>query len=427
MRKKHLQILTLTIFFLLLLTLPAFAAEKVKVSVNGEQAIVDTYLQNGVTMIGVNSFARLSGADIEYPSVNSVKIIKNDIELVMTLNQKEALLGEKKILLPAVPFKSGEEIYIPLRPASDACGYEITWNSPEETVALKINETRDGMTPQELLLKSNQVVQDINTYSMEGSLEMKMDITANGKPEAVPNSINTTLVGQIQSKPMQVHIIQKMMLPKTLDVEMPEMIVETYMTEDKMYLKAPEQEWTVQDMPFSPEFWQKQQDIQSNPLKAAEQMAEMGILLNYGNDTIVEDKEYYVVNATLDMNKFQEGYQKVMEQALQGMPAPDNQEQTQQMLQKLLDSAQMDYYYTVYIDKKTLLNDLVKFDVKLNFIMELPEIANEETGRTLPQEIKMEMHMIGQFTIKDAGKPFVAPDVKNAVPLQQLIPPAQAE
>ena len=48
--------------------------------------------------------------------------------------------------------------------------------------------------------------------------------------------------------------------------KIPEMVMETFMNQEKMYMKLPEQEdWLVQDLPFSPEFWKQQQDIQSDP------------------------------------------------------------------------------------------------------------------------------------------------------------------
>ncbi|MCL6635294.1 MAG: hypothetical protein K6T29_05935, partial [Peptococcaceae bacterium] len=168
------------------------------------------------------------------------------------------------------------------------------------------------------------------------------------------------------------------------------------------------------------EFWKQQQDIQADPMKAAEQMKEMGLLLNYGNDVTVDGNEYYVVNASLDMNRFRQGYQKMLQQLVQGLPQKGVQgspQEMQQQLEKFLDSAQIDYYYTVLINKKTLLSDIVRLDARMNFAMKNPEPGGADATAQkdgMPGEVKMNLQMKGQFAIHDAGKPFAAPDVSKA-------------
>jgi hypothetical protein len=237
-------------------------------------------------------------------------------------------------------------------------------------------------------------------------------------------NLNVKLTGQIQNKPMQVYIQQKI-VPE-FDDKMPEMVVETYMTEEKMYVKAPEQEWVVQDLPFLPEFWEQQQDIQSDPLKAAAQMEEMGILLNFGNDVSINNNQYYVINATLDMDKFRQGYQKLLQQAIQSMPQGSDTgdpELMHKQMQKLLSNSTVDYYYTVYVNKETMITDVIKFEARLDLNMNLPETAetdDKQEKSELPQKMNMKLLMQGQFNIGNLGSSFVAPDVSNAREINPL-------
>ena len=155
------------------------------------------------------------------------------------------------------------------------------------------------------------------------------------------------------------------------------------------------------------------------PLKAAELMKEMGIFLNYGNDVTVNDTDYYVVNATLDMDKFKEGYQQILQQVMQGMsqdPASESPEDMQKQLMEVFENALIDYSYSVLINKETLISDIIYFDAQLQLTMEIPR--DEEPDVSEPQEFKMNMKMKGDFTITDLGGPFKAPVVSNAKKLE---------
>jgi hypothetical protein len=75
---------------------------------------------------------------------------------------------------------------------------------------------------------------------------------------------------------------------------------------------------------------------------------------------------------------------------------------------------------TTFINKQTFLCDLTKFDINLDLLIDLSQMANNEpaeVGTEIPETIQMKMKMKGEFEIKDVGEPFVAPDVKDAVPL----------
>lgn len=417
---------TLALLVSLLIALPAFAGDQVNLNVNGDSAAqFDIFLKDGISMVTVDAFARFSGADVEWTPGNTLKIIENGVILLMTVDKKDALLKGEPVTLSCAPVKTGDKVYVPLRSVGEAFGYEVGWDNRQRLVTLNRNETRDGMTPGELLVKANRVAMDINTYSMEGNMNMNISVVADGKQVGdAPGNLNIELTGHYQNQPMRMYMKQNI-VPAVKD-QVPEMAVETYMTEEKMYMKAPGQEWVVQDMPFAPEFWKQQRDIQSDPLKAAAQMKEMGMLLNFGNDVSIDGREYYVINSTLDMNKFRQGFQKLMQQAIQSMPpsaGTGDPALVQQQLQKLLENSKVDYYYTVYVNKKTMITDVVKFNALMELTMNPSELgspgdAENKTG--IPKEVKTKIAMKGEFKIGNLGSPFVAPDVSNARPVDEM-------
>ncbi|MDD2422374.1 MAG: hypothetical protein PHU78_09600, partial [Heliobacteriaceae bacterium] len=113
---------------------------------------------------------------------------------------------------------------------------------------------------------------------------------------------------------------------------------------------------------------------------------------------------YYVVNATLDPEKFIEGYQKLLGSAMIGLPPadPTNPADFQKQFMEVLKQAKVDYNYTVLINKQTQISDIVKFDARIAMSIKDAEVVDIDLG------IK------GDMKITNLGAPFKAPDVKNA-------------
>lgn len=415
--------LIITFVFVLLMvsaSFSAFAGENVHLQVNGDvMPSPGMYLVEGVTMIPLDTYVRLAGADVQWSSDNNFSLTENGSILNLSLGKKEAMLGEKPILLTVEPSKTGDNVYIPLRAVSNAFGFEVDWNGEQWLVTLTRTENRDGMTVLDLLTKSTVAGQTYNTYSMEGLFNIAIDLTADGKPiEQAPKNVISKLTGQIQNKPLQVYMKQSI-APEAGD-KIPEMVVETYMNQEKMYIKAPGQDWIVQSLPFSPEFWKQQQDIQSDPLKAAAQMKEMGILLNFGNDVKAYGKDYYVVNAALDMNKFKQVFQNFFQQGVQGIPQgtdSGNTNDMQQQMQKVFENAKLDYNYSALINKETMISDIIKFNARMEMDMENPAPPVNTDGEqkvNAPTGLKMVLEMKGDITITNLGGSFNSPDISSA-------------
>ena len=426
MSRKVFITVILGLMMSLVVVMPAMASEKFTLNVNGEKAGgFDFFGENGVSMIPVDVFVRMAGADLNWESDTNININENGKSLTLVVGQSEASVNGDKVIMPAAPVNIANQVYIPLRFVAGTFGFDVTWDEKQRLVLMDREETREGLTALDVVVKSGAATQDINTYSMDGRMNVVMDIIADGvKVTAEPMKMDMQLKGQIQNEPMQIYMQQ--LIAAAAETGMPEMAVETYMTTDKMYIKMPEQGWIAQDMPFSPEFWQQQQDIQSNPIQAAQQMKEMGMFMNFGNDVMVGEQDYYVVNATLDMEKFRDGLPKMMQQVVQSISGPNdaqNNEQAQAM-QQMIESMEIEYYYTVLINKKTLITDVIKINARIKMDVEAPQ--TEETDEVKgsepqgPKVLNMDMNMSGEINITDPGMPFNAPDVSDAKAMTEL-------
>lgn len=412
MKRKFIIIMACTLL-MLTAAFPVCAAEEtVGLQVNGDTVpLSDIYMwDDSYSMVSLDTFTKFTGVAVNWSGDNDFTISKNGVDLRLTLGQVEALLGDEPLILPVAPAKKADDgVFIPLRAAGSAFGFTVEWNEEQQQAVLTGDERRDGMTAAELAAKSSVASMDYNTYSMAGSFNITMNALADGKPveEFSQQTINTQMSGQMQNEPFQVYMKQTTSVPLS---DAP-ITVETYMDQAKMYFRnLGEEAWTVMDMPFSPEFWQEQMDIQSDPLKTAAFMDEMGMLLHFGNDATVNGQDYYVVNATIDMDKFQQGYQDLINQILpqQGMESA--------AVEEILKNLTMDYRCSIFINKETLLSDIVQCDIHMNMNMDMADLAaempdGEDIDEDMPETVSFDMQMKGSINIIDPGAAFNAPDL----------------
>lgn len=422
--RKRLVFLISLLLLCMLPVLPALADDAVGLRVNSDLAKPGTLtLIDGISMITPEDYLRLAGADVKWPSPDTLTIEENGISLSLTIGESTALLNGERVELPRAPERIEERVYIPLNFVAKSFGFNVAWDQLNWEVTLTRKETRDKMPVEELLAKSVAAAQKFNTYSMQGTLNTKMKMSMDGKDTGnMLTNIKSEISGQFQNKPFQLFMKQSIKPVASVPV-INEMTVETYMTEENLYIKLTDGSWTVQKNPMPAEFFKQQQDIQSNPLKAAALMKEMGVLTNYGNDAAVDGKNYYVVSCALDMKKFKEGYQKIMSQALKQMPVNSgsvSEKDIQSIFQKLQESMKIDYYYTVYINRDTLINEIVNLDMNIDFSMDVP--APQQTGSPgeslEPKRINTSQNTKGVLKMSDLGKPFAEPDVKSAKPFE---------
>lgn len=433
--------LALTMIFTLALAAPALAGDKAELVVNGDpykQAGV--LMQDGLAMIPLQTWAGLAGADVVANADGSLRVIENDAILTITPGQTNAYFNGVPVTITA-PATVGDQVCVPLRYIAQTFGFEVGWDSDSGAISLVRNETKDGLTAGELLAKANQAAMEANTYKMDGQLQMNIGMQVDGQTmDELPDNmaINIEFTGQLQNDPMQAYIVQK--ITPAAGMEIPDldmdMTMEMYMTEQNMYMKAGDTGWMVQEMPFGSDFWQEQRAMQSDPLKALDQMKEWGILLNFGNDVVFNDQQYYTINATMDTDKFMVAMQDMMQQIMPNMAGvmdPGDVEQSQQMIEKILTQSKIDFSYTAYVNKETILADRMKMDMGLDLAMrpgdfmdsaELEELegAGELEGSfDLSSEIRLLLDMQGDFFISELNSPFIAPDVSGAQNIMEMM------
>lgn len=405
----------------------AGAAEKVALAVNGEAfAKAAAYLMQDITMLAAKDYARLAGAAVSQPAADELVIEENGQTLRLKIGQTAAFSGERRIELPRAPYVDGGQVYIPLRAVAEAFGYTVRWQGGRPEVSLERSELRQGMTAMELLARSGQATAGYNTYRMQGELDYRITLPAGEQQEPeMPDQLlmKSRLAASYQQKPLAVYTRLVMQRPAGVPEQaMPgEMTVESYITGDYLYFKLPEAGWLKQKNPLPGDFWVQQQDIQSNPIKAMQQMREFGILPSYENDAVLNGREYYVVTVSLDPARFKEGLEKTRQQLMDLLLSAQKEPETMperagglSEVQQMLEKMSFDYTYTVYINKQTLLGEIIDLDMQMEMPLPREGAAAESTG-ALPV---LHMQMSGRFMLDQFGQPFSPPDVSGAREMQ---------
>ncbi len=433
MKRNPVIIVSIALLLFLIMTSAVLAEDIVGLKLNGDPVpFADLKSENGTVFVLAQDYDKFAGADYEWLSDQEFKLSENGDTLIVTTGKKGATLNSKPVLLPAAPIDTEEGLLLPLRFLCKTFGFEVKWIEAEHLIALKRSETREGMTPADLLAKSGQAVNGIGTYSLTGDIDMIMNMSLDGQSEGILPEIAYTMEGQIKTKPIQCYA--KMSITPADDSDNEDVIVtETYMTENKIYMKVQGEEWSVMEMTFMKDFIQQQQNIQSNPIKAVSQMKEMGMLPNFGNDLTIDGQEYFVVNTTLEMDNLRRIFQEMIDPLIKDLASPEDEadpEQLSSIIEILKNKMDIDYYLTTFINKKTLISDFVDYDAHINISLTYADIAElgidsesvqieENPDKEIPQEMTMDMYMQGEMYLFDFGKPFKAPDVSHAVPANQ--------
>lgn len=414
---------------LFLLITPAFAAG-VNLNVNGKDLKTTLSLEKGSIMLPLETAVDILGAELSWTNEKTFTINENGNTLTMTLGEKSALFNDQKTWTNLAPAKKGQTVLVPLRFIQEKFGAKVQWQKETRTAVVVYKELRDNLNPMEMLLKSSQLSQKYNTYKMDGRMDMNIDMKVNGTPpeENIPMKMAAKIEGILQTEPMEVYIKQSMELPgmpEDVSTQFPggTPTVETYMTENTMFIKMPEIGWIKQDLPFSPDFIKEQKNIQSDPLLAAEQMERFGIILNYRNDQQINGKEYYVISANIDPEKFMESYRQIMGQvmpALPETPGNDSPQELEKAMKDLFNNSKIDCQYAVLINKETLLMDRINLDMDLEMRFENMVEGNSE-------KVWMKINASGFYNVNDYGAKFNRPDVSEAkemplTPVQDTVP-----
>lgn len=411
--KKRL-ILLFTMLFVLVMAVPAMA--EVNLNVNGKAYNPGSSLQieAGTTMIPVSIAARTLGAEFSVQN-KQIELNKNGNILKMTEGSSAAFYNGENRTMPRAPELKEGEMLIPLRFVCESFSAQVVWQGEPQTVNIQYQEKRNGMSPDEMLGKSSQVLADANTYKMKIDTDMAMEVQAPGeKNETMNMDMKSQADCSYQAKPMVMYMQQQVSGSDTNSGEKIDNIKsEMLMNENGMFMTMPGTGWVRMDIPgLDLKSLMEQagsQDIISSIMK----MKEAGVLLNYSNDASKDGQNYWVLNITMSPDSFQNYLQSMMKQ----LPAILGEQQgadDQPALNDLLKNMKVDMFYQMWIDQKTFLPQFMDLKTKMDMNMKIND-GNQ------PVEMSMKIKQNASYKLYDFGTAFTVPDVSSAISMSEYM------
>lgn len=168
-RTKKIMAMLLTVMLLLAVATPV-AASQLSLVFNGQPVVAELQLSQGVTTISTDSLAALPGVEVS------------------------------------------EKGAVPLRQFFESRGASVTWDDATKTITVTMAHP-GGFTPDELVVKSTEVLKELNTYRLAGSGVMQIEFLGDmaGMP-AIPE-MTITQEGVFRQQPLAMHFKQAMTMP----------------------------------------------------------------------------------------------------------------------------------------------------------------------------------------------------------------------
>jgi hypothetical protein len=395
----------LTLIMVLLMATPTLAAN---LEFNGKpyQPKQAPSIESGVTRVTPDVIMNFLGCDVAVEG-DSITITENDKTIQMTVGSTAAVVNGETLTMPLAPDVMEGKTYIPLRFVFEAVGASVSWDGDTSTISVAYNETRDGMTAEEVMAKSSAMITQAGRYKMTADMQIDMDMTAKATGEedqTMKMNMDSDVEAWLQIEPMLMYMKQTSVVnaPESPAPEPQTIRMEMLFNEDGVFMNMPETGWLKMNLEGLNLEELMKQSMTQDPVAAMKQIKEMGIALTFANDQQKDGKEYWVLNGVMGGDIFKSDYFKGI---MQQIPSMDQDVD----MQKILEGMELDFVYSVWIDKATFYNDYMDLAGNIKFNMDIPATAQSPAAA-----IDMAMAMQGTYTMSDYGLAFTVPEVKDA-------------
>ncbi len=124
------------------------ANDNIKIQINNEWLDVDVspFIENDRTIVSLNEFMGKLGAKVESDlETGKIKISSEDVTIELTVGKKNANIikndgsssKEEAINLEVAPKIVGEDVFVPLRFAAEALGFDVEWDNSLRAVIVR--------------------------------------------------------------------------------------------------------------------------------------------------------------------------------------------------------------------------------------------------------------------------------------------------
>lgn len=372
--KQKIYVLLICLVLVFSFSQAAFANE-VSLVFNGKNLSSDVapVIKSGRTLVPVRVITESLGADVDWDqAARKVTIIKHDSTIELTIDQPVVYKDGTRISDLDVPAQiTGGRTMVPIRFISENFGATVKWDGASRVVSVDFEEKLDGMTPEELMLKTTEAMQKYNTYKFRGAAEIKLN--SPDLPQEL--TMEMTMEGSYKKNAdkAEVYTKQIMELPVIEGAPITSMTIEVYSDGSSLYQRINGSAWTKLDI--GADILQSFQN--QDPQTAIKMMQDFGLILAHGNEAKIDGKACYTLLVKIDSEKYKEFIREMLNKS--GLVAQAGQTESQ-VLDVMLQSMKMDLSEKIYIEKDTFITTTASLAGTISMTLE---------GQTLTEDMNM--------------------------------------
>ncbi|HUW65485.1 MAG TPA: copper amine oxidase N-terminal domain-containing protein [Spirochaetia bacterium] len=326
---------------LFLLAAPADAAQA-GILINGYQldSDVQPVVQAGQTFLPLRAVATALACETGWDQATQTATVSKDgVVVAVDLQDRSAGVNGKLVAPAGSVIVAGDRVLVPAQVLEDAFGIGVTFDTVSGNVYISDQEQVDGMSPEELLVKSYEKAQSYGTEMFEQNITMQ---TA-GQGPSFSGTINVQ--GSVK-QPDQAYMVESLSLPGAAGTQK----IETYTVGGTVYQNLNGAGWKALQTSVSSDWLKQMSDDPSSSVKMIEQT---GGIISAGTPQTLNGTTYDVVRVTMDPDKMKAWIEKMLASS-----APTGQQaQVQQAIQGIFAVTQIDAAYEMFINPSTLLTE----------------------------------------------------------------------
>lgn len=385
---------------------PAAGGGGAAVSVNGYDLPTDVapVLRRGRTLVPVRAVAEALGAEVAWNAeTRTVTLSRNGRSVSLTIDEPIARIDGAEVELDVPGTLIQGRTMVPLRFVGRALGAEVAWDAGTRTARVTLVEKRDGLTPEEVLLRNAEASRAVNSYRYEGIQRTETLLALRGTataaaPERAATTVRVTGAVRIPE------LYQRLEIDSGTPLTRPPAL-EVYADPSSVWMRTGDGPWELQakDAMTEMAFLQRMRALDASA--GLDQMRQMGIVPLFEADQVMEGRRVYVIRFLVDRRKFLAGYGGLLDAAAGGVAGGEVPAALQRMLDDLVAGMRM----RAYIDAETFLARRVE--------MGTAAVAATEAGR-------IEFRMDYAFDYTGYGEPVEMPRMPEATPEPRPMLPA---
>lgn len=298
---------------------------------------VPAEIKDGCSMVPVQHFAQVTGAGYDSLRSETATLTKENKSLTLSAGSL-SLVSQADILpMPVAPYLKDGQLYVPLRFLCQQFGIAVLWNNETRVIALTLEDTRQGMTPQELLAKAEAVSADRYSYKVTSRSASKIFQTDG----TVLSDFLMDGQEWVRRSPYASYLDQTTKDNQTGLVTEHQFIV----TDKQIFTKTGDAPWLASASNVNQLLEPPDETSAALAAEDTATLSENRPVCLFGDDTVYEGRDCFVIKQYFSPAIFQQNLQAFL-------PYLDNAT-TDQDLEALFSGLTILQFQTLYIDKMT--------------------------------------------------------------------------